>query len=271
MQSYQAITDRRQKLKSLAKMGLQGHVWYAFAACLLPGLLTWLLRLLPSDLFLLHVLIADGYIIGISVFMTVISAVASIFATGPLQVGVAGYFVKLLTHTDPMPSPLSVCDCFGPTYIRCMLGMAIKHAVALLAAAIPLLLLLTPGAISIVTIENIDVMIPSTIAYITMSVSFLLYAYMDTIFSMVPYILSDHPFITMRQALQQSIALTRGHVLELIIMQVSFLLWMGLVAISFLLGALYVYPYIEATMAAYYLEFTNRKPLLEDNKDIYEA
>lgn len=269
MQSYQAITERRQRLKSHAKMGMQSHVWPAFVACIIPGLLTWALRLLPSDVYVVRVLIVDGYVVGFSVFMAAISAVASIFATGPLQVGVAGYFGKLLTCADPMPSPLSVCDCFGPNYIRYMLGMVAKHAVAWLAAAIPLVLLLQPGVLTLVTIEGMDVFLPSTMAWVIVTVSFLLYIYVDTALLMVPYILSDHSSANAKEALTQSIALTRGRILELIIMQLSFMLWMWLVVISFLLGALYVYPYIEATMAAYYLEFTASKTIPED--DLREA
>lgn len=264
MQYTETITGRRQRLKMVSRGALQGHVFRSFAACMIPGLITWVLRLLPSDLFVVRFLVTDGYAIGFSVFMLAVSSIASTFVTGPLNVGVAGYFMRLLTHTEKPPSPLSVCDCFGPGYWRLMLGMFLQRAAAWVAAALPLPLLLLPDMITPLTIEGIDLFVLSSPAWVVVFIASVFYIYVNTALSMTPYLLFDQPSASARDTLRQSIQLTRGRVFELFVMQLSFFLWLWMVAISFLIGAFYVYPYIEGTMAAYYLTFTRSAATAED-------
>ena len=71
-------------------------------------------------------------------------------------------------------------------------------------------------------------------------------------YSMAFYILADHPELTAREALRKSIEMMKGHKFELFVLQLSFILWHMLGAITFGLAYIYVTPYMCATVANFY-------------------
>lgn len=71
-------------------------------------------------------------------------------------------------------------------------------------------------------------------------------------YSMSYYILADNPELTARQALAKSKEITQGHKMELFILQLSFFGWFLLVGLTFGIAAIYVIPYMDATMANFY-------------------
>lgn len=231
----------------------------SFGACLIPLLITWGLRFLPSDLYMVRLLLFDEYIFSVSLFMAAVSFVVSIFVTGPLNAGLAGYFIKSLSDAENPPSALSVCDCFGPGYFRLSMGMLAYRAVGFLVVALPLSLLLLPGMLTVEVFEGISVYRAAMVAWPIVLFALLLYLFVDTSLSLVPYLLVSHPALNVFDTLAESFRLTRGHVIELLIMQLSFLFWLWVVALTLFVGMFYVYPYIEATHAAYYLELSRMR------------
>ena len=71
-------------------------------------------------------------------------------------------------------------------------------------------------------------------------------------YSMAFYILADNPELTAREALRKSKEMMNGHKMELFVLQLSFILWYLLVGITFGLAAIYVTPYMSATVANFY-------------------
>ena len=71
-------------------------------------------------------------------------------------------------------------------------------------------------------------------------------------YSMSFYILADNPDLTASEALAKSQSLMRGHKMELFILELSFIGWFFLIGLTFGLAAIYVVPYMEATMANFY-------------------
>ena len=71
-------------------------------------------------------------------------------------------------------------------------------------------------------------------------------------YSMSFYILADNPELTASEALAKSQSLMRGHKMELFILELSFIGWFFLIGLTFGLAAIYVAPYMEATMANFY-------------------
>ena len=256
LQPLKRYTTTRRRLKDFAKEALQSRLWPSIFACLIPGLITWGLRLFPSDLLVVHLLLFDHFLIGVSLFMTAASVVVSAFATWPLEAGLASYFTQLLSGGEKPPSVLSVCDCFGAGYVRIAASMFAYKAVAFAAAAVPLAMLLLPGIITIETIGEIEAYRVSSAAWLVALLSMTAYLYVETALSMVPYLIMNGQAQSMRESLQKSFQMTRSRVGELIVMQLSFLLWLSVVALTVFIGMLYVYPYIEATYAAYYLELS---------------
>lgn len=73
-------------------------------------------------------------------------------------------------------------------------------------------------------------------------------------YSMTNYIMADEPDISALDAITKSRKLMRGHKFSLFILDISFLFWGLLAAITFGIANIYVKPYIEATKANFYLK-----------------
>ena len=71
-------------------------------------------------------------------------------------------------------------------------------------------------------------------------------------YSMAYYILADNPELTAREALSKSKEITQGHKMELFILNLSFFGWFLLVALTLGIAAIYVVPYVDATITNFY-------------------
>jgi hypothetical protein len=256
-------------IKYGVRLSLVGRIMRTFLACALPMLLPWLLQLMPLNLFDgrfdLHLLVYNQLELTISGPMTLVSFLAATFVTDPMAVRLAGYFMTL--HRDPanLPSPLSVCDCFGAGYLRLVRGMLLRGAVVWLASALPLLLgALVPGLLAWVMVgDHRALMIGEPYAgFLLLSLLTGLVVRMRLL--MVPYVLFDRPDLGAVAAFRRSLYLTRQRVWELVLLQLSFLGWLALASITMLVGLIYVYPYLEGTFAAYYIAFAQPLPYETD-------
>lgn len=72
-------------------------------------------------------------------------------------------------------------------------------------------------------------------------------------YSQAFYVLADNPDMSIRDCVRESKLLMKGHLWEFIILGLSFILWILLALITFGIGYLYVTPYMQITMAGYYL------------------
>ncbi|MDR0929793.1 MAG: DUF975 family protein [Oscillospiraceae bacterium] len=256
-------------IKYGVRLSLVGRIMRTFLACTLPMLLPWLLRLSPIQLFDgrfdLTLLIYGQQGLVISGPMTLISFIAAALVTDPMAVRLAGYFITL--HRDPenLPSPLSICDCFGAGYGRLVGGMLLSGVTAGAAALLPLLLgALVPGLLTWVTVDGTRALLVSEpyTAFVLLSLLMGLLARMRLL--MVPYVLADRPDLSAMEAFRRSLYLTRQRLWELVVLQLSFFGWLMLASITMLIGLIYVYPYLEGTMAAYYLAFAEPLPYETD-------
>ena len=74
-------------------------------------------------------------------------------------------------------------------------------------------------------------------------------------YSMTMYILGDCPNVRAKDALKLSMRIMKGHKWELFVFQLSFIGWSLLSALTCgLLGIFYVNPYMETSLAGFYLE-----------------
>lgn len=72
-------------------------------------------------------------------------------------------------------------------------------------------------------------------------------------YKMIPYILAENPDIEWREAFALSKEMTDGHKMELFVLDLSFIGWLILSALTFGIASLfYVSPYYEQTMAEMY-------------------
>lgn len=73
-------------------------------------------------------------------------------------------------------------------------------------------------------------------------------------YAMVNHVLADKPYLTAREALRESKEIMRGHKWRLFCLGFSFFGWYLLVAVTFGIAAIWVYPYQRAAVAAFYEE-----------------
>lgn len=71
-------------------------------------------------------------------------------------------------------------------------------------------------------------------------------------YSMSYYIAIDKPNLSAMETLRESERIMDGHKLDYFVLTLSFILWLSLVTITFGIAAIYVFPYIEVTMANFY-------------------
>lgn len=76
-------------------------------------------------------------------------------------------------------------------------------------------------------------------------------------YSMAYFVLADNPELSAKEALDESKRITSGHIGDLFVLYLSFIPWVLLGAITCGLALIYVVPYMQTTMANYYLELKN--------------
>ena len=76
-------------------------------------------------------------------------------------------------------------------------------------------------------------------------------------YSMSMYILAENPEIGALEAINRSKAMMDGHKMELFVLQLSFIGWYLLCAVTFGIAGVWVVPYVSATTANFYNSIKN--------------
>lgn len=266
------VPQNRAMIKYAVRAQLQGRVFVCFLACLIPMVLPWVMRLIPVSFGAVHILVIDTILYRISLPMLALSFVATTFVTDPMTVKVAGFFLVFNRDPEHLPSPLTVCDCFGPGYLRLVSAMLQRTIRVFAWSAIPLVVgAVIPGMFEQVDVSGISAIRVNDWYYWFILAAAIVNLYRGLSYSMVPYLLADEPDISASEALRRSVHLTKGRIWELFVLQLSFFGWLMLVSITFMIGAIYAYPYLEGTMAAYYIAFTQPAPWELDRDDEEDA
>ncbi len=85
-------------------------------------------------------------------------------------------------------------------------------------------------------------------------------------YAMTPYILIEHPEMSVNKAIDESIYLMDGHKFDYFYLGLSFIGWIILSILSFGIGFIWLIPYMQTTMAAFYADLKkekNRETVLE--------
>lgn len=107
-------------------------------------------------------------------------------------------------------------------------------------------------AIAIVTVVSVFLNIPPFLGYLgVIPIILITYNY-----AMVPYILAEDPTLRATQALERSKAMMYGHRFRLFCLELSFIGWSLLCVLTLGIGTLWLVPYIEAALAAFYKEIS---------------
>ena len=79
-------------------------------------------------------------------------------------------------------------------------------------------------------------------------------------YAMVPYLLAEFPDLRVMDAMRESKRLMRGNKWRLFCLELSFLGW-GLLGAITVVGTMWVAPYLQAAHAAFYMDVTGRGPV----------
>ena len=145
---------------------------------------------------------------------------------GTVQLGYAGYLLRQNRRQDPRFS-----DLFSEFY-RFGRGFAQKFLVGLYSVLWTLLFVI-PGIIKSFS------------------------------YAMTPFILADHPEMTANEAITASRKLMDGHKWELFVLSLTFIGWQLLCALTLGIGLLWLVPYQNAALAAFYREISGKNTYIE--------
>lgn len=84
-------------------------------------------------------------------------------------------------------------------------------------------------------------------------------------YSMTHYIANDHPEMTAREAIAASKEMMKGHRWRLFCLEISFIGWGLLAALTLGIGSFVVVPYLETSMAFFYQDLLGKDMRLEEN------
>ncbi len=175
-----------------------------------------------------------GLAIGTTVIEALIIAAASNFAgiggiilSGPMSIGLAIIFLQIIRGWKCEFADLfKGFNNFGP---NCLAGILLWLYVLLWS-----LLFIIPGIVKS-------------------------YSY-----SMTYYILADRPELSANEAITESRRMMDGHKGDLFVLDLSFIGWGLLCVLTFGIGFLWLYPYIEATRVAFYEKLKESNSLNEE-------
>lgn len=85
---------------------------------------------------------------------------------------------------------------------------------------------------------------------------------------MVPYIMAENPELTAREACERSKQMMDGNRMRLFCLTFSFIGWMFLCTLTCGIGNFVLNPYIEASIADFYREISDTRPIHEPDESI---
>jgi len=81
---------------------------------------------------------------------------------------------------------------------------------------------------------------------------------------MTPYILAENPDMDAMKAIDQSQEMMKGHKMDLFMLYLSFIGWYILAMLTFGIGMIFLMPYINTTVANFYLELRGKKSVVAE-------
>ena len=76
-------------------------------------------------------------------------------------------------------------------------------------------------------------------------------------YSLTPFIVKDNPQLSPNEAINLSMKMMKGHKFDLFYLYLSFIGWIFLAILTLGIGLLWVIPYMQTSMAAFYLDVKN--------------
>ena len=152
-------------------------------------------------------------------------AVVGFILMGPLLVGQAIYLIDMIETGSEGKKIELVIEGFKRSFVNSFLAVLLTGIFTFLWS----LLFIIPGIIK-------------SLAY-----------------AMTPYIIAENPEIDAMKAIDMSQEMMKGHKMELFFLHLSFIGWYILGMITFGVGMFFILPYVQTTVANFYVELRGKK------------
>lgn len=172
-------------------------------------------KLSPNWVIASLVCVLYGLLVGVPSGLNTYGELLSFLLAGPLQLGIAIYFLNILN--DRPASIENLIEGFKP-----LLKVILIYIIISIATAIGIVLLIIPGII---------IALGLSITY---------------------YILVENPELSIEESLKESWRLTNGYKMELFVLHLRFIPWYLLGLLCFGIGIFVVMPWHQLTLANYY-------------------
>lgn len=223
------------ELKSLAKDKLNGKYFPAIIAMvIITGLPYLITSLLPTE----------GYVWTILSF--IVSAIVSVII-GVFQIGLNYMFLNMACD-----QPFSSADIyygFHNTPDKSVKISIVQAAVSI----VPLL----PYQIFMLLYLNTGNMTWYMLTMVFIALGLVIYVPLSLAISQSYYLVLDFPDYDAKQIIQTSCKIMKGHMGRLFYIQASFIPLMILGTLSFMIGMLWVMPYMQMTLTLFFLDLMN--------------
>jgi len=172
-------------------------------------------KLIPHWVIASLVCVLYGLLVGVPSGLNTYGELLSFLLAGPLQLGIAIYFLNILN--DRPASIENLIEGFKP-----LLKVILIYIIISIATAIGIVLLIIPGIIIALGL------------------------------SMTYYILVENLELSIEESLKESWRLTNGYKMELFVLLLRFIPWYLLGLLCFGIGIFVVMPWHQLTLANYY-------------------
>ncbi|WP_138210250.1 DUF975 family protein [Hathewaya histolytica] len=192
---------------------------------------------------------------------SLIVSIINLFIAGAFSFGICHFFLNILNEKETRVSDLfRGFKHYGGTFIANLL-VTIYTILWFILFSIPASILIISALVSTgggLTSLNITSIIIIALVILLVSVIF---SIVILRYSMTYFIYADNPEIGGVDAIKESVSMMKGNCLKLFTLMLSFIGW-GILACLTVVGILFLIPYINASLAAFYEE------LKEDEEDI---
>ncbi len=207
----------------------------------------------------------------IAVF-SVLSAIAfDLFVSGPAELGFHRFHLEVIDGNDSAISASTLFRFFGPHYLKAVALRAIRTLITFLTGA-PVLVATILGGLhffkAMLTNPDLGELLMELLFFVaTLSAGALITAVIafpiSYMYTFAPMILAEYPAAGAIEAMRNSRHLMRGHKWKLFCLDLSFIGWIMLGALTFGIGIIFVLPYIHTARALYYHDISGRETAKE--------
>ena len=241
-------------LKEQALATLKGK-WGSFVGL---TFLYILLYVLASGLTQFGTIFAGSSFKTLAIVFTIIGAIVTILFV-PMQYGY--YIAHLNSSRQDLPADVGDLFCGYKRFVDVFVTLLLQF-LAIFAAMLPFIIfyvvMIMKGWFFAHTFLNCIIalllMIPGLI--------------LGLAYTMVPFILHDHPELHPAGVLAESRMMMRGHKWELFLLVLSFFGWMILAVITFGIGFLWLAPYMQMTITKYYEQLRTESEGVGEEEDV---